>query len=606
MDWSQRCSDPVWRMTSPMPETLHCAQVDAESVALVEACSIEIAAQTVLLWVVILPTAIVIFPATLIALGLYMVAHLIGDLSAHLQWIGGFAEGQWWTLLLASGIACFAIAGAQLIVGRSSGYFHPERRLRPLSGRAGEALSDIVAELWRVLPSGTRGPPHVTWFPNFNLLASADESGASQEIQVSSALWERAVRRDPVAIGILAHETAHLVFRDGRRLRPMESIVTAARRVLSAATVGVLATAAVAGIVFAAGANYTSLIDLAWREAAVAVFAALVLLIPFLANLAVRREAALITALIEIRADACAGLWTNGLASFARSLSQDPGLKATSLADVRHSVLSPDLTHVSNSERIALLGNTVRLATPKVRYFALSLALPFLLPLNPFTPLLAAGALDHMLVAAVVVVAHVTTVAMIVSAALALPALLSWRTAAGLAAFLCVATMLPRINLYEIGYLFTHLAAGLASPGGFGREPLTWASIAKDIATTFNGLWEKLAKASAGSLFLLAIICSAASLRALSLLAREPCSRGSRQRLWAAPAAAAGMAAIIVTHDEWRSFEFPPFNLIENWAALAESIPWLRLCAPELTGLLVFALQAAGLRVLGTCRSRLQ
>jgi hypothetical protein len=443
---------------------------------------------------VVLPTAVVIFPATMIALSSYLIAHLVGDLSANLQWVGSWAERHWWWVFVASVIGSLAIGGARFI-SCSSGYFHIDRRLRPLSGRAGEELTNIVEQLWRALAVGVRCPPKVRWFPNFNVMASANQSGVFQEIQVSSALWERAVRRDPIAVGILAHEMAHLVFRDGYRVRLMEMVVAAARRVMGSVTVGVIVTAAVTGILLVVKSDI-SWTELGWREAAVLAFMARALLIPLIANLTVRREAGLITALVEIRADACAGLWTNGLSGFARSLSQDPSVKVSSLADINHSLFSPDLTHVSNSERIALLSDIFKLATPKVRYFALSLALPFLIPLNPFTPLIEGGALDQMLVAAVVLVAHVTTVAMIVSAAPLLPNPLQPRLdlaqlnaeSANLHLKVVAAQVLDnaiRVPPAEIP-CFVHASAGL-SRERIGHKPLGRQIRAVQIAPRYTG-----------------------------------------------------------------------------------------------------------------------
>ncbi|UFX13153.1 hypothetical protein [Sinorhizobium meliloti] len=582
---------------------------DAASRSLVEAASIEIAAQSVLLWLVVLPTAIVIVPATLFALCLYIVAHLMGELSDKLQWIGSWSEAKWWTLLVTSGIVSLAVSGAQFIARRRSSYSPRERRLQPISGGQGETLSQIVAELWRTLAKRREGPPLVMWFSNFNVLASASENDRTRIIEVSSALWERAVRRDAVAIGILAHEMAHLVYRDRRRLRPLEGMVTAARLVLNMTMAGVVATAAIAGIVFAVQSSGPPMHSLAWREVSVVAGAALVLLIPSLANLIIRRQAALITALIEIRADTVAGIWTNGLAGFARSLAQDPSVKSSSLAEIRHSILSPDLTHLSNSERIGLLSDTTRLATPKLRYFALSLALPFLLPLNPYTPLLAGGAFDHMLVSAVVVVAHVATIAMIVSAAPSLCEPLSWRTTAKLGVFLCLASVLSQINLYQIGYLLTHLATAIASPSGFGPDPLTAEGVVGDIAIAFSGLQENLVDASGGFLFLLAVACSAASLRAQSVLARQQTSElGSRSSMgtWAAPSIAAGIVAFASTHDEWRSAEAWPFSLGADWFAVTRSVPWVRLCAPELASMAVLVLQIVVLRIFVNRRGHAQ
>ena len=586
-------------MKLPRSDAARRPEGDAASCSLVDAASIEIATQSVLLWAVVLPTGIVVFPAILFPLCIFIVAHLLGTISVNLQWISGWAETKWWTLLVTSGIVSLAVTGARYIAHRISERSPRERRLRPLSGRQGEALDQIVAELWRPLAKGRQGPPLVMWFSNFNVLASASESGRSRVIEVSSALWERAVRRDAVAIGILVHEMAHLVFRDGRRLRPLEAIVPAARLVLKLTMAGIVATAVVAAIVSSMESGGAPMHSLLLREVSVVAFAALVLLIPSLANLIIRRQAALITALIEIRADIVAGIWTNGLSGFAHSLAQDPSVKSSSLAEISHSILSPDLTHISNSERVALLNDTTRLATPKLRYFALSLALPFLLSLNPYTPLLASGAFDHLLVSVVAVVAHVATIAMIVSAAPSLFTPLSWSTTAKLGVFLCLVSVLPQINLFQIGYLLTHLATAIASPGGFGPDLLTPEGVLSDITIAFTGLWESLVVASGGLFFLLAAACSAASLRAQSVLARRKTSElGSRpsRRTWLAPSAVAGVVAFASVRDEWRSPEEWPFILGADWFAITSSVPWVRLCAPELASMVVLGLQTVVLR----------
>ncbi|MDG4878266.1 hypothetical protein P9273_24635 [Mesorhizobium sp. WSM4935] len=586
-------------MRSRKPEAQDCAAEDTAAHALVEACSIEIAAQKVLLWVVVLPTAIVILPATVIALALYLTVHLIGAISTNLHWIGEWAEEHWWSQLVASGIISLAVGWVPSILSRNPSLVRGERRLRALTGQAGGALASIVSDLWQLLPrAAAQPPPTVMWFANFNVMASANDRSNFKEIHVSSALWERAIRRDPIAIGILAHEMAHLVFHDGPRLRSIEGFVATAHRALGAAKISVLLPAAMAGI--AAVVNYTTLFDLVCYEVAVVAFAALVLLVPIFADVIVRRSAALITALIEIRADACAGLWTDGLAGFARSLSADSSVKPSSPADIRHSVLSPDLTHISNSERIALLSDTQRLATPKLRYFALSLALPFLLPLNPLTPLQGGGMLDYILVAAVVVVAHFTAIAMIVSGAPALSASVSWRTTSTLGAFLCVAIILPQVNLYQFGYLLSHLAAGLVSPGGFGTDALTWETMLSDIEISIIGLLDDFLKATGGGLIFVAMICSTVCLRVLSSRTRQIISvlpRKIPKSLWIGPASLASIATLASIYDKWRSPTFFPFNLAAVWFEATISMPWVRLCTPELVGVIIFALEIACLKV---------
>jgi hypothetical protein len=585
-------------MKSSCPDHPESLPAQIESRALIDACSIEIAAQALLLLAVVVPIAMVIFPAALIAFGLSILANILGELSADFLAAGSWVQQHWLLLGFAAGVAIVAFSAVSVSWSLADARHTrvTERRLRPPSGRAGDKLIGIVADLWRGLPRSAGNPPRIFWFPNFNVMASAAEGGNSREILVSSALWERAVQGNAVAVGILAHEMAHLVFHDARMLRLLEGLAASARRVLSAVVFFVLVVAVLqSGRMLVGGARGEAPIgEVFLQQAAVFVFASLVLIVPILAMLAIRRQAALVTALVEIRADACGGLWTNGLGGFAQALSIDPDLRASPLSDLRHSLLSPGLTHVSPSERIELLRDMGRLATPKMRYFALTLALPFLLPVNPFTPLLEAGAFDFIFIAFVVVAAHVTTVGMVIAGAMALPTPLTWKRAATLAAFLCVATVLPRVNLYEIGYLLTHLAAGVVQPGGFGAEPLTRGSVSNDIAISLGGLWDKLRAASGGSAVLVAVFFSALALRSLSLLARAPQNRLLRgPRLWGLPTICAGAAAAASAYDEWRFFSLPAG--ITDLITLSNSIPWLRLCASELAAVFGFAVQT-GLR----------
>jgi Zn-dependent protease with chaperone function len=571
--------------------------------AIVEACTIEIAAQTALLALVVLPTAVIVYPSILIAFGGYFAANLAGDFSPSLSWLGDWAQAHWPVLLSLAG-AAIAFLGIKQLRNyfRSTGNARDAgRRIRPLSGRAGEALASIVGELWLSLPQRAGSLPGIGWFSNFNVMASATESAGSREIQVSSALWERAVRRDPVAIGILAHEMAHLVFRDGRLLRPVEAIVAVARQILKLVIGVVLSVAALLMCSLLLGAfRGPSWSNLPLQLTAVLAFVALVLLVPVLGMLAIRRQGALIIALTEIRADAFAGLWTNGLSGFARALAADPDVTPSSLADIGHSVLSPDLTHVSTFERIGLLEDVGRLTTPKLRYLALSLALPFVFPLNPITPLLQGGALDHLFVAFVVVAAHVTTIAMVIVAAVAQPEPLVWRRVMILSVFLCVASALPHVNLYEIGYLLTQLSVALVVPGGFGADPITSAGVETDIATVAGSLWKQLSNAFGGGFAVLGIVFSIVSIRGLSVLAREAWLRWPShwmRWLWILPAAVGGMVAFLSTYDEWRTFAVMPFNPGAYWMALTDPVPWLRSCAPELFALVLFAFQFVALRV---------
>lgn len=552
---------------------------------LVEACSIEIVAQSVLLLAVVVPTAILFFPSALIALAAFAGAQLYHELSPALG-KSGDVSGISFELLVTAAFVTSLLYGVASVRYRfiSSDQNHAGRRLRPLSGRQGDELGALIDDLWRALPQSRGAPPQAVWFSNFNVMASASEGKGSRQIQVSSALWQRAVHRDVVAVGILAHEMAHLYFRDVRLLRFIQAVNFTTRCIILVTMIAVVvfATTLIAYVSLGqSGAN--SFLHIITQITVIICFAALLLLLPSISLLMIRRHAAFITALIEIRADASAGLWTTGLSDFARALSNDKQLRAATLADIGHSLVSPGLTHLSNLERVALLNNPARIGTPKLRYFALSLILPFLLPINPLTPLLSGGILDHYLMALVVAAAHVTTVAMVIVAAPALPGALPWGRAVAASAFLCVATMLPRINLYEVGYLLTHLSAGLIEPGGFGTTQLTIPQMLDDIAVTLGGVRDKFANSADGGYILLAIVFGTLALRGLSVIARSMPSQWKWQ--WVIPGMVAGYVALVVTHDEWRSLSMPPFDIGGALAEWFQHTRWLLLPAPEAVAL---------------------
>ncbi|MDA9545314.1 hypothetical protein ACM43_12845 [Bradyrhizobium sp. CCBAU 45321] len=571
------------------------AQHDHSARSLAEACSIEIVAQATLLFLVVVPTATLLFPSLLIALVAFGSAQLL-DRFELLHGAQDWTEVNFKLLLGTAfvSILMFSAAHIRHLILAAPDSRSNERRLRPVSGRAGDDLVALVSEMWRSLPHTHGAPPSLVWFPNFNVMASARGTGASGEIQVSSALWQRAAKRDPVAMGVLAHEMCHLLFRDDRLLRFLQAVGRTSRIVIRATIVMIMALAAALVILIPLGrTGANSWTDAGLHVLAVLCFSTLFLLLPSIGLLLIKRQVSLITTLMEIRADAVGGLWTSGLSGFAQALADDPSVRASSLADLRHSLLSPDLTHLSTFERIALLKDESRLGTPKLRYFALSLALPFLLPINPLTPLWGGGVLDHSWMALTASTAHVRTVAMLIMSSRAFSKPISWKTAVSMAVFLCLASFLPRVNLYDFGYLFTHLSACLTQSGGFGSEPLTPDRIVEDILTTFASVCEKLIAASGGWMLLLALGCATVSLRALSIVARV--SQPNWRWQWVAPSIAAGLAALLSTYDEWRSFSFPPFDLAADWIKLTKEMIWLRIAAPELAAIGIAALQVVAI-----------
>ena len=134
-------------------------------------------------------------------------------------------------------------------------------------------------------------------------------------------------------------------------------------------------------------------------------------------------------------------------------------------------MFSVDLSHLTAAERIKLLSDSALLATPKLRYLFLTLLLAFIFPLNPLTPLIGGGMLDYWFMAGIVIGTHAAMIAMVIVSAAFLPSPLRWHYCVEAALALAAITVLPRVNVYEFGYVLTHWVSGLVIPGGFGTSP---------------------------------------------------------------------------------------------------------------------------------------
>ncbi|XXT16669.1 hypothetical protein WME94_41210 [Sorangium sp. So ce429] len=154
-----------------------------------------------------------------------------------------------------------------------------------------------------------------------------------------------------------------------------------------------------------------------------------------------------------------------------------------------------------------------------MRYFALSIALPILLPNNPVTPLIASGAIDHALVTSAVVTLHAVTVAMILLSAKV--AVLSWQRALTVGTALCFVQALPQINLYQIGYTLTHEIVSLDNSQGFSQEPLSLARVGDDLRISVVGLAKDVLVALQFEWFLLSSVIGCAGIRLLATMKRR-------------------------------------------------------------------------------------
>jgi hypothetical protein len=219
------------------------------------------------------------------------------------------------------------------------------------------------------------------------------------------------------------------------------------------------------------------------------------------------------------------------------------------------------------------------------------LLVALLLPLNPVTPLLFGGALDHLLTTAANVALQATSVAMLIVGAEKHEAGISLSRASGLAAALVVAGMVPHINLYVLGYLLFSLAVQLAALGELSGAPMSLESLGDDLATTAYDLSGKVWAAATGLGVVIAIACTAVGLWCLSRVARGTVSHSIESAVL--PICAATVFTILSSYDEWRGhlYTFGLAQAANSWMGWTSDMPWLRLSAPVLGALLIFILQ---------------
>lgn len=552
------------------------------------AATLEICIHQLLFALIVLPVVAVVLPAFFFALGLYMVMHLSPA-------IGRLAETFWIPLVLccATSLMVFGV----IVAGRAMkpSESRSNRKLRPVKGKAGEALKYAVNDLWKAAGMKVRHAPEVLVFSNLNVIASAVQFGREMSLHLSTGLWERIVQRDVVGRGVLAHEIAHLIRRDPQRFRALEGAASANQLISKAlgcfvvSVSAVLLADAIVGDLSATG-DSARLIP---HFASALIFAALVCWAALLFGLAGRRYAAFIVALMEMRADLEADELMGGSEAFVDALAKDPDFREVSLAELRHSLTSPSLTHISMAERAALLARPDRLGTPKLRYFAISLLLAALVPLNPITPLIFGGVLDHLLVLVVNIAMQVATIGMIiVSADPKRVAVMPVRTIQ-IAIVLIFASILSQINLFVFGYLLFSVSVDVAAPGTLSDTPPTLSRFVSDAAITWQDLTGQFWVAAGGLGFVAAIVATAVALFGLSYAARK--HSGGTVGVAFLPMLTAAAFTIFSGYDEFRDslYAFYPLTLASSWFEGTEHMVWLRLSAPALGALLIFLVQAA-------------
>jgi Zn-dependent protease with chaperone function len=387
-------------------------------------------------------------------------------------------------------------------------------KLRQPKGDDGLALTHTVAELWRQFCGRSSRPPVIRWFPSMDVAAYAVHSPNGPELQISAGLWRAVISNNAIARAILAHEMAHLKNKDPVVLVWLARICVAARAMmLLTSTISLVTLTAVTvdlgSQAIHAGANGSTLALVALRIALAA--SSVLILIP-LCWLALRRQVAFITSLIEIRADVAAAIWTGGLEKFTQSFVENENVRRSSKWNVLRSMLSPNMTHIPERERLQIVRNPAYIITPKIRFFACSLLLIFSLPLNFSTPLLLGGALNYVAMLGLSIAFNCTVVAMILLAIPASAQRIRFSTGRGLrlAAASCVITSLPCINLDPLSYLVMSWSVG------FGGTPMDMQQLGADVLTTWHDLRNKFTGVVVNPLALVAVCGNYGALRFLA------------------------------------------------------------------------------------------
>lgn len=512
------------------------------NLGLARSVTAEITVHLVVLSLVLAPILILLFPAMLAVLSITVLMNLAAPNSEFASVLSGSGS----RLLLYSCVAA-------LVIGVIAALWRANRpdtafiaRLRKPTGRDGQRLLEIVSSLWGRLADGTP-PPAVCWFPAMDIAAYAAQGRAGPELHVSAGMWRAVVSGQPIALAILAHEIAHLRYRDTWTLRGTELVATAAQAVLVLSGAAALVT--LAGVLLQ---DATRLIEQGLGAPVVllsalrilAASAVILILLP-LGWLALRRQVAFITSLVEIRADVAGANWTGGLEAFTQLFAESKGVVRSTNRDLLLAILSPRLTHIPERERLHILRDPTLIITPKLRFFAMSILLIFLLPINFATPLLFGGAANYLAMLGLAAALNAAMVAMLLcGAGPAHPRLTSSRRLV-LTLASCVVTSLPRMNVEPASYL------PMSWLVGFGGQAMDWKSLPEDLWVTATDLSEKAATALVNVHAALALPFTFVGVTLLSMLARNASRLGPYRP--AIPVLAAILGTAVAAVDDFRA-----------------------------------------------------
>ncbi|OQP86549.1 hypothetical protein BTR14_08810 [Rhizobium rhizosphaerae] len=479
---------------------------------LIDACTTEIRAHRLIFLAILGPLLAYVLPGFMFSLGFAFVVTTTASYSGY-----DLAKDSIWELL--PWIIGFVLPIPALAIGGVREWCRLTRsdQLAQASGMRlppvhRDQLHAILEQIWQSLSKTGSPSPKLICQPNFRIAAHAYEDRTGQAIEVTAGLAGRLLRDDPLALSILRHEVAHLVHKDLSAIR-LQSLVAGAATFAADGAMAVCLCAAGLIVaytdlgVFPMKATFSNILAVHMAILCATVIVVFPLL---LGRYVVRRYSAFLVALVEMRADVCAGIWGGGLRSFSERLDSDPTVRTTTLRDRGLAYVSTALSHFPPDERIALLSNPQRLGSPKLRYFAAAIVFVWLMAFHQGSMIW-----DTALLATIVALLQSLTVIMVLNMGRGIR--LRWLRAMVLAVGMVLTQALPFISIEGLAYLSQSLTAAPVTPDGFGGAD---ASPLRDTIITFEE-FGRFAGASVGNAgVVLALLLTTASLLAMSSIAQ--------------------------------------------------------------------------------------
>ncbi len=514
---------------------------------LIDACSSEIRVHRLLFFFVLSPLLCFWLPYLMFYLGLYLLIVIQASVG-----LGAGGDGIRWSIQTSTISIVVPLSAALFGAWRESQRLRIEDHRAIASGikmpeREEALLVEQLKLIWDKLQGDNQAPPPRLICRNFGVWAHAYDRQDGQIIEVGSGLADRVVHDDPLAISILRHELAHLVYADLPAIRKQSIIAGAA--IFSADVALVLVICALAVLVVGTGlAQFPSPATTAKLfsvRLAILIFGTIVMLPLLCGRMIARRYAGFIDALIEMRADVIAGIGGEGLAAFSSQIKDDSSVRASTISDFGLAYISPFLSHLPTEERVAFLRSPERLATPKLRYFAVTIVTTWLLNFHQGSEIW-----DFFLLSAVVALLQALTVQMILSARRNIH--LTLARAVTLATGLLASQALPLISLDGLAWRAEYLTGTIMSLWQGGN-----ANYVGDIVGTFQEFGRSITAATGHLEFGLSVLLTTLTLWLMSRLPPNASTKPPRVRM-AIVIATAFIASITVSYKFFQEALFWP------------------------------------------------